>query len=498
MRRILAVAHREYTQITRSKAFWLTSLIVLLPMLVSVISGNLTNFAAGPPLAAAMLIDPDGTVTAYTAEELEIGHQRGALGGLTAHAMRWKIKPKNPDALWGRNDRFYTKQEIKQFIKDGGTETVSREVTPQLPPEAQPYHEHTRPLVLAKTLPELAGVSDPEQIRQILKPYLEDGQEVETDYGNRALYAVAQIPPLDATTDHINFWTNGRIPGDFVEYILEGYKKRQMDYALTKQGINLESLKIDRLAAQFIRPPQVTVNNSRINNRIVAAGVTLLLWLSLIVVGNMLLQSVIEERSNKLLEALMGSMSSTELMLGKLLGIGGVGISVVLIWITITLTTIQLSPNNMSDLLRPGLIELASPGHIISLIFFFITGYIMVAMAFLTIGSMSDTVQDAQGYLVPVTTILAVPLFILKFTIYDPDSKLVEIASWIPPFTPYIMMARMNNNLSTVTIMGTAAILLVFLFLEFRLLSKIFAANLLRTGKPLKIRHLMKNTDQLR
>lgn len=498
MRRILAVAHREYMQITRSKAFWLTSLIVLLPMLVSVISGNLTNFAGGPPLAAAMLIDPDGKITAYTAEELEIGHQRGALGGLTAHAIRWNIKPKNPDALWGRNDRFFTRQEIKQFIADGGTESVSREVSPQLPPEAQPYHEHTRPLVLANPLPELTGVSDPEKIRQILKPYLEDGREVETAYGNRTLYAVAQIPPLDATTDHINFWTNGRIPGEFVENVLEGYKKFQMEYALTKQGINPDLIKIDRPAAQFIRPPQVTVNNSRINNRIVAAGVTLLLWLSLIVVGNMLLQSVIEERSNKLLEALMGSMSSTELMLGKLLGIGGVGISVVLIWITITLTTIQLSPNNMSDLLRPGLIELASSGHLIALIFFFIAGYVMVAMAFLTVGSMSDTVQDAQGYLVPLTSILAVPLFMLKFTIYDPDSQFVAIASWVPPFTPYIMMARMNNNLSTLTILGTAAILLVFLLLEFRLLSRIFAANLLRTGKPLKMRQLLKNTDLTR
>ena len=119
------------------------------------------------------------------------------------------------------------------------------------------------------------------------------------------------------------------------------------------------------------------------------------------------------------------------------------------------------------------------------MIFYFISGYIVLSMVFLAIGSVSDSIQDAQSYLTPVIMLVMIPVIILmQAALRGPDEFIVQLLSWIPLYTPFAMLARLGTGVSLGEILGTSALLVVFIALELVVLGRIFRASLLSAGKP--------------
>jgi ABC-2 type transport system permease protein len=107
-------------------------------------------------------------------------------------------------------------------------------------------------------------------------------------------------------------------------------------------------------------------------------------------------------------------------------------------------------------------------------------------MIYLAIGSISETMQDAQAYLMPVSMLMFLPFWLLSQLISNPDAMVAKVMSWIPFYTPFAMMARMGVGVEPWEIIGTSALLVVFVAAEFMLLGRVFKASILRTGQPVR------------
>jgi ABC-2 type transport system permease protein len=93
--------------------------------------------------------------------------------------------------------------------------------------------------------------------------------------------------------------------------------------------------------------------------------------------------------------------------------------------------------------------------------------------------------QDAQAYLTPVIMLVMIPVVILmQAALRSPDEFFVHLLSWIPLYTPFAMLARLGTGVSLPEIIGTGALLVVFMAVELIVLGRLFRASLLSAGKP--------------
>jgi ABC-2 type transport system permease protein len=153
----------------------------------------------------------------------------------------------------------------------------------------------------------------------------------------------------------------------------------------------------------------------------------------------------------------------------------------------------------IADFLRPALAPLAHPGVALAMVYYFLAGYLMISMIFLTIGAMSDSFRDAQSYLSPVMLVIAMPYAIIaQAVLRDPSSLGVRIMSWIPIYTPFTMLARLGAGVPTWEVVGCGVTLALFVMVEVVLLARVFRASLLGAGsKPnlARIARLMRGRE---
>ena len=136
-------------------------------------------------------------------------------------------------------------------------------------------------------------------------------------------------------------------------------------------------------------------------------------------------------------------------------------------------------------MLKPSLAALDDPLLIAAMIVYFLAGYVVLAMLFLAIGALSESMQDVQSYLTPAILLVMIPVMIvMQAALSGPDQPIVRILSWIPLYTPFAMLARLGSGVAAWEIAGTIALLAVFIWLELQLLGRIFRASLLNDGKP--------------
>jgi ABC-type Na+ efflux pump permease subunit len=210
-----------------------------------------------------------------------------------------------------------------------------------------------------------------------------------------------------------------------------------------------------------------------------------LLMISLMLSGSWMLQGTVEERSNKLLETVLACVSPQELMYGKLLGTAGVGLFMIAVWIGCGVFAAYATQGAISDMIRPALDPLTSPGTILALIYFFVVGYVAIAVLFLAIGAMSDSMRDAQGYLMPVLLVILLPITILMQAVVAGNNGglLLEVLTWVPIWTPFAVLARLGLGIPAWEVIGTAVTLGIFTAAEMVLLGRLFRASLLAQGQ---------------
>jgi len=198
---------------------------------------------------------------------------------------------------------------------------------------------------------------------------------------------------------------------------------------------------------------------------IVSLFAALGLWVIIFSVVNMLLSAMIEEKGNKILEMMLASTRHHEILTGKLLGVAAVSATLLVVWggmgLLGTLGVQQVAAS--ADMpIAEILAALLDPGLLLPALGYFIIGYLMYGALFLAIGSLCETLQDAQTLMTPMMLIMMVPIFLVMMAFESPDSPVVAIASWVPLWTPFIMLARLPHEVGMVEVLGTTAAMVAF------------------------------------
>jgi len=205
-----------------------------------------------------------------------------------------------------------------------------------------------------------------------------------------------------------------------------------------------------------------------------------LLWSLVITGASILLNSVMEEKSNKILEVLLSSASATEILAGKVLGVALLTLTVLLAWGGLGgIGLITAAPTWAADVGA----ALLDGGLIFYFLAYTVGGYLMYAVLFAAIGAFCETPRDAQTLMGPIMMVLVVPLLVMQMTLNTPDSPIVRILSWVPFFTPFLMSARMPSQPPMIEIVGTMAGMFAFALLMVWIAGRAFRAGALSDVK---------------
>ncbi|MHC5018536.1 MAG: ABC transporter permease [Planctomycetota bacterium] len=224
-----------------------------------------------------------------------------------------------------------------------------------------------------------------------------------------------------------------------------------------------------------------------------------MLWIAMITVAQMLLNNVIEEKSSRVIEVLLSSVSPTELMAGKILGIALTGMTLFLTWIASMLGFVHWGVPMMGIGARSGelitqILSLFSLWNISLLLTYFVLGFLFLAAIFAAIGSVCTSIKESQNLLTPVIFVLAVPLMTMTFITENPHTMLGKTLSWFPPFTPFVMMNRAAAEppAELWEVLASIGWLAIWTVIAFILAGRIFRVGVLMTGKAPTPRELWK------
>lgn len=195
--------------------------------------------------------------------------------------------------------------------------------------------------------------------------------------------------------------------------------------------------------------------------RLLGAFMGYITWISIFSSSMILLGSVIEEKSSKVLEVLLASASTESLLVGKVLGVAGVMLTVAAIWTTVILSASSYGfaflPPDIAQGIRATLGGMFSPAHIGLLLAYFVSGYLMFGVMFAAIGAFCETQKDAQAVMGPTMIVLMIPMMSMQAAFMPVEPMFVKYLSYVPLFTPFLMPLRMSHPLPWWEIAGTLA-----------------------------------------
>jgi len=255
-----------------------------------------------------------------------------------------------------------------------------------------------------------------------------------------------------------------------------------------------------------------------------------MIYIFVFMFGNMVMQGVIQEKSNRIVEVIISSVKPIELMLGKILGVACVAVVQFLIWVVLTFGIVSAVSAASGIGSEPGQIaaaadatqmisssdvssavsEITSSGVLSTItstlgninfpfiigcfLIYFVLGYLLYASMFAAVGSAVDNEADTSQLTMPVTIPLILGLFIMLHTFQHPESTLSVWASIIPWTSPMVMLARIPFE--NVVPMWQLLLSVILLFLTFvgtaYLAGKIYRTGILMYGKKATWKDLMK------
>ena len=306
------------------------------------------------------------------------------------------------------------------------------------------------------------------------------------------------------------------------------------DNMLQQAGVRRNELDSIHTKSQFaeLKSLQEHGNKAEESNQGLAYGIGyasgILIYITMLIYGMMLLRGVMEEKTNRIAEVIVSSVKPFELMMGKIIGIGAVGLTQFLMWIVLiailssvaqafvphdVLEQVRTMQQNNGAMPGGGMMQASEsaqkiynfqhtmttanwPLIICCFIFYFLGGYLFYAALFAAVGSVVEDVQNSQSLSLPVTMPIIFSFLIMSIVVYSPDTKLAVWASIVPFSSPIVMMARVAYGVpGTVPywqlIVSILCLIGGFLFTTW-LAGKIYRTGILMYGKKVTWKEMIK------
>jgi ABC-2 type transport system permease protein len=215
---------------------------------------------------------------------------------------------------------------------------------------------------------------------------------------------------------------------------------------------------------------------------------TFLIYMFIFAYGAMVMQGVLEEKTNRIIEIMVSSVKPFDLLMGKLVSIGLVGLTQFGIWAVLFVGFILSGTFFIGDsemfmeinkhLGAINIIELCS-----YFILFFIGGYLIYASLFAAIGAIVNSQEDTQQYMMPISILILFAFYAGFYSSQNPDGPLAFWASIIPLTSPIVMMTRLPYGVPWWELLLSITLLLATVILIIKLAAKIYRVGILMYGK---------------
>lgn len=285
--------------------------------------------------------------------------------------------------------------------------------------------------------------------------------------------------PVTERTSY-ELYVSPKLPRELNDKIRDAVEETIVDRRLSDVGYDAAQVKA------LTRTPEartLTVTDSgeskggELAQFIVPIGSLMLLWIAVMFSGQYLLSSTIEEKSSRVMEVLLSAVSPMELMAGKILGQGLVGLLVVIVY----------GGTSIFAAAQFDFLQNIPMWVYFWLVIYFLMAHFMIASIMGAIGAAVTELREAQAFMGPVMIAMIIPIYIAMFSVETPNSIANQVMSFIPPITPFLMIFRLGAASDPVPmwqIIATTIIGLIGVYVMVWASAKVFRVGVLMYGKP--------------
>ncbi len=303
------------------------------------------------------------------------------------------------------------------------------------------------------------------------------------------------------------------IQTQFNDY-LSDQKLASYDIPNIKEIINDSHVSIDLQTIKWDDSGNETTSSADLA-KVIGMVFTFIIYFFIFAYGGMVMQGVLEEKTNRIIEVMVSSVKPFDLMMGKIIGVGLVGITQFVLWVVLggivyTIAGVAMIPASgmeagtgvtMAD--NASLLTTMAPimeivgsinwfSIIICFILFFIGGYLIYASLFAAIGAMVSSQEDTQQFMTPITILIIFAFYAGIASLENPDGPLAFWTSMIPFTSPIVMMVRLPFDIHWYELLISLVVLFVSAILLVQLAAKIYRVGILMYGKKPSMKELAK------
>lgn len=341
------------------------------------------------------------------------------------------------------------------------------------------------------------------------------------DYG---LLYIPKSTDIAQTAEQIKFYSKETPSLTLISDLESKIEKKLTDINLKSKGLDVEKINDARIKIDIGQETFSGEKTSKLSGglKLVFGGVAgYLLFMFIIIYGNMIMRSVIEEKTNRIIEVIISSVKPMQLMLGKIFGTSLAGITQFVIWVIVMgilsaimsaffgveMAEMQTGPQqeiikeamangDMQDKVSMVMTEIFSlplANLIVMFILFFIGGFLLYSSLYAAIGAAVDSETDTQQFMMPIMVPLILAVYVGFFTVIeDPHGTVAQVFSYIPFTSPVVMLMRIpfgvplwQQIISVILLFGTFIGTVWFA-------SKIYRVGILMYGKKPSYKEIFK------
>jgi ABC-2 type transport system permease protein len=198
--------------------------------------------------------------------------------------------------------------------------------------------------------------------------------------------------------------------------------------------------------------------------------------------GFTVLTGVVEEKQSRVVEVVLSTVRARDLLMGKVLGIGVLGIVQLAVFIAAALIA-AYATNRL-------VLPTTTPGTVVLLALWFVLGYLLYSTALGFLGALASRQEEASNASTPVTMVAMISYFVAIFAVIDdPDGLVANVATFFPPSAPFVVPLRAAFDAIPLWQIGVAAILTIIgIYILFTIGARVYAGAVLQFGGRIKLR----------
>ncbi len=278
----------------------------------------------------------------------------------------------------------------------------------------------------------------------------------------------------------------GEAGGDLERFLQRGARSVQIE-GLVASGEE-EVVTILASAPLAVRSLSGADPEENTERTVIAFGGLILMYMAVLLYGSLILTGVTEEKTNRVVEVLLAAFEPWQLLTGKIMGIGLLGLVQFVGTSVIALVGVQVT----------GVFDLPQfpVDSMLILVLWFVLGYSLYAVAFGAAGALVSRAEDAQSVVVPISLVAVAGFFIAIQAVQDPTSNLALVTTFIPPIAPFVVPVRFAfQAIPLWELAVSVAVMALTLVVMVRLAGRVYLGGLLRFGSKVGIREAFRSAE---